>query len=115
LDFVQIQVDKILESLALVQPRSEVSLKQFVESQMNQMKKGTTVVIISSTNKPEISGSLETMKKRGLYPIFLSINSASFGSGEGNGNLITELLASEIYTLSIEYNEHLSQKISYKP
>jgi uncharacterized protein (DUF58 family) len=109
------QVDKILESLALVQPRSEVSLKQFVESQMNQMKKGTTVVIISSTNKPEISGSLETMKKRGLYPIFLSINSASFGSGEGNGNLITELLASEIYTLSIEYNEHLSQKISYKP
>ena len=105
------QLSKVMEVLALVQADSISSLEELLENQSSQIKKGSTIVIISSTTSENVLFSIDKIKKRGVTPIFVSVDVNTFGSSENNSDLVSKMQNNNIRTISIANKQNLLQSI----
>ena len=92
------QLGKILEALALTRAEGDLPLRALVETQVKHMVRGSTVVIITPSVSREIALITDFLIQRGLKPIIVLLDAASFGGAPG-----TELLAESIKILGIPY------------
>jgi len=69
---------KLLETMAFLKGIGTIPLNEVIESLGGQMVRGSTVVVISAAEYPEIQLSLEILLRRKLRPIIIQINKASF-------------------------------------
>ena len=64
--------------MAFLKGIGSIPLNEVIESLGGQMMRGSTVVVISAAEYPEIQLSLEILLRRKLRPIIIQINKASF-------------------------------------
>jgi cellobiose-specific phosphotransferase system component IIB len=89
---------KILEALSLTQANGDLPLHALIETQVKHMVRGSTVVLVTPSTSREVAVMLDFLIQRGLKPILVLIDSASFGGPPG-----TEQLAAGINLLSVPY------------
>jgi len=74
---------KLLETMAFLKGIGTIPLNEVIESLGGQMVRGSTVIVISAAEYPEIQLSLEILLRRKLRPIIIQINKASFVKEKG--------------------------------
>ncbi len=85
------QLGKILESLTLLRAEGMVPLRGLVETQAKHIARGSTVVLITPAVLPEISVVVDFLMRRGLRPIVVLIDAASFGGLHGSERLVEQI------------------------
>ncbi len=85
------QLGKILETLAVLEPEGDLPLWALVNSQISNLSRGSTVLLITpSTDEKILTISLE-MIHRGLIPVLILIDPSSFGGDERTDELSAKL------------------------
>ena len=82
------QLGKILEALALLRAEGELPLRALVETQVKHMVRGSTVVLITPSVDREIPLVVDYLLQRGLKPVVVLLEAASFGGKPGTEALI---------------------------
>lgn len=75
------QLGKILESLALATPTGNMPLESLVELQARYLPRGSTAIMVTPNPTEKIFQTTDLMIRRGLRPIVILINAATFGEG----------------------------------
>jgi uncharacterized protein (DUF58 family) len=87
------QLGKVLESLAILQAEGEIPLRGLVETQVKHMVRGSTVVLITSSVAKDIALVVDYLMQRGLRPVAVLLDAASFGGSSGSETLATNIRA----------------------
>lgn len=90
------QLSKILESLALLRAEGELPLRGLAEVQGQHLARGSTIVLITHSVEEEVALIADYLRRRGLRPVVVLIDAASFNGPSG-----TDLLAEMIRFLRI--------------
>ena len=77
------QLNKILEALALLRAGGSMRISALATAQGQYLTRGSTVVVITPSMREEVIVSADYMNRRGLRPIFLLLDAASFGGPPG--------------------------------
>lgn len=92
------QLGKILEALALTRAEGDLPLRALIETQVKHMVRGSTVVLITPSTSREVALMVDFLIQRGLKPIIVLLDAASFGGKPG-----TEELAGNVELLGVPY------------
>lgn len=106
------QLGKILESLALAQDDGSIPLQGVVEAQARHLPRGSTVVMITPSAAEVVFQTADLILRRGLRPVMVLLDSASFG-----GHFSADRLVASLQTLHIPYchihdGDNLSEVLS---
>ncbi len=93
------QLGKILEALALTRAEGDLPLRALVETQVKHMVRGSTVVMITPSTSREVALMVDFLIQRGLKPIVVLLDNASFGGKPGS-----EELAANVELLGVPYH-----------
>jgi uncharacterized protein (DUF58 family) len=85
------QLGKILEALAIVKAEGDIPLRGLVEMQVKHMVKGSSVVLITPSTQHEIVIVAEYLLRRGLLPIVVLLDAASFGGPQESDDLVVQI------------------------
>ena len=90
------QLGKILEALALLRMNGDIPLRGLVETQVKNIARGSSVVVITPSNDPDIPLIFDHLLRRGVRPVAVLINQGTFGVETGN-----EILADKVKAMGI--------------
>lgn len=74
------QLDKILDTLALIQCQGNLSIQGVIQSQGNQIPRGSTVILVSASVKKTLLLAANILLFRKMKPVVVLIDPRSFGS-----------------------------------
>jgi uncharacterized protein (DUF58 family) len=106
------QLGKILEALALVRAEGSLPLGGLMETQARHVPRGSTVILITPTIREEFAFDVEYLLRRGLRPVVVLLNSASFGGAEGSPQMAERLRAFGIPVRLVDNGIDLEQAFS---
>lgn len=106
------QLGKILESLALVKPEGKTSLQELIEIHARHLPRGSTIILITPSSSKNISKTADLLIRRGLRPVAVLINCASFGGKKDNVELLDQIRALGIPGIQINKDDDLSSVLS---
>ena len=81
------QLGKLLESLALLEAKGELPLRGLVEIQAQSITRGSTVVLITASVGEDVTLAADYLLRRGLRPVVVLIDAASFNGPSGTDKL----------------------------
>lgn len=81
------QLGKILESLALFRAEGDLSLLALITAQAKHLPRGSTLVVITPSVEQEVEVALDYVQQRGLRPVAVLLDAASFGGAPGTAEL----------------------------
>ncbi len=90
------QLHKILERLALWEAAGRLPLFGVVEAQARHLGRGSTAVLITPSPRLDIALAAETLRIRGLRPVVVLLEHASFGGEQDSRALGQRLAAMQI-------------------
>jgi uncharacterized protein (DUF58 family) len=85
------QLGKVLEALALLRAQGRLPLQGLVETEGRNLPRGSTVILITPDARNDVLVSTEFLARRGMRPVVVLINSASFGGMKGSDELAHNL------------------------
>ncbi len=85
------QLGKILEALAMLRAEGNLPLHGLVEIQAQHLARGSAVVIITPSVHQEVALAADYLLRRGLRPIAVLIDAASFNGAAGTNELVEML------------------------
>jgi hypothetical protein len=103
---------KILEALALTRAEGEMPLRALIETQVKHMVRGSTVVLITPASTAEIALIVDFLVQRGLKPIVVLLDAASFGGEQSADELIGRIQMLGIPHRVIKHEMDLSTALS---
>ena len=106
------QLGKILETLALLRADGKMPLQSLVDAEVRSLPRGSTVILITPSTGNEVVLSAELLARRGMRPVAVLINSASFGGSAGSERIASNLEAMGIPVCRISYGDELSSTLS---
>ena len=81
------QLGKILESLALFRAEGDLSLLALITAQARHLPRGSTLVVITPSVEQEVEVAIDYVQQRGLRPVAVLLDAASFGGPPGTAEL----------------------------
>ena len=106
------QVNKILETLAFLQPDGTMPLLGLVTMRSKLLPIGTGVILITPSTRPELLLAVEDLQRRNLRPVVVMIKAETFG-GTGNSEaIITGLLRRNVPVCQIGFSDSLSVQLA---
>lgn len=105
------QLGKILEMLAILKSDGELSLLSLVSTQINNLTRGSTIILITPSHDDEIIKLVIALLERGLLPVVVLIDQASFGGVGDYTSLESRLVGFGILTFVIKYGEDLQASL----
>lgn len=106
------QLGKILETLAILLGEGELPLEGLVETQVHNIPKSSTVILISPAVGKSIPLAVENLTKRGYKSIVILINAESFGGNSGIEQVSNELRQMNILNCVISKGDEMSHVIA---
>jgi len=85
------QLGKVLETLAFLKCEGELPLHGLVESQVQYLPRGSTVILVTPSTREDVVLAVDGLFMRDLRPIVVLIDSHSFGSQYRIENLLDKL------------------------
>ncbi len=90
------QLNKILESLAMLRSVGFMPIAALLTSQARHLPRGSTVVIVTSDTRDEVALAVDQLVRLGLRPVVTLIEAGSFNGPQG-----TPVLAEAIRSLGV--------------
>jgi len=106
------QLNKILESLAVLQPVGEMPLEGLVEMQARYLPRGSTAVIITPSTSYSVFRTADVLLRRGLRPVAVLIDGSTFGGEEKPDEVAISLEFLGVPVCRIAYGDNLSNILS---
>lgn len=109
------QLGKILEALALLNARGDLPLSALLTAQARHLPRGSTVVIITPSVRMEVALAVDLLVRRGLRPIAVLLDAASFGGPGGSAELAMAIKALNVPVYRVVNGADLSQVLNGPP
>ncbi len=101
------QLGKILETLAVLEPEGDLPLWALVNAQTGHFARGSTVVLITPETDQQIVTITMELIHRGLIPVLILINPASFGGSQDIEVITKQLTRQGVFTFVINEGEDI--------
>lgn len=86
------QENKILETLAFLEGKGDLSISALVAAQAQQLPQGSSVIMLTPTTSPELVGITIDLQRRNLRPVVVLLAAESFGGKPGTDKLARQLM-----------------------
>jgi uncharacterized protein (DUF58 family) len=106
------QLGKILEGLALLQADGSLPLQGLIEAQARHLPRGSTVVLITPSASDAVVQGADLLLRRGLRPIVVAIDAASFGGYFKSDALVTAMRMINVPVCSVLEGDDLTEVLS---
>ncbi len=106
------QLEKILETLAVLRARGIVPFEEILYRETPALPRGTTLVLISPSTDPKWAQVARHLKRSGLHVTTVVLDAKSFGGPPGTENVIAELGASGIPVSVVKNGVPLEDSLS---
>jgi uncharacterized protein (DUF58 family) len=87
------QLAKMLEALAISRARGDLSISALVTAQAQHLPRGSTVILITPSVSEEVALAVDVLLRRGVRPVAVLLDAASFGGSSGTEALAVSCLA----------------------
>lgn len=101
------QLGKILETLAVLEPEGDLPLWALVNSQIAQLARGSTVLLITPATDEKILTLTMELIHRGLIPVLILIDQLSFGGLHRADDIASQLSSHGVITIVIREGDDL--------
>jgi uncharacterized protein (DUF58 family) len=102
------QLNRMLETLAVLRARGKVPLSNVIQADMHMFPRGTTVICITPQTDQNWATVAKQMKQRGLHIVTVLVNPASFGGTLSTEPLFTLLQANNLIVYQINAGDNFS-------
>ena len=106
------QLGKILEALAMLKADGDMPLRGLVETQARHLPRGSTAILITSSVRDEIVLVADYLSRRGLRPVAIILDAASFGGEPGTPAMVEQIRMLGIPVRQVANGDDLSQSLS---
>ncbi len=106
------QLRKILEALAVVRADGDISFSVLLRVQARHLPRGSTVVLITSSTRRDVALAADELARRGLRPVVVLLDAASFGGPPGADALAAALQALSVPVIPIADSADLPAALS---
>lgn len=106
------QLEKILETLAVLRARGIVPFEEVLYRETQQLPRGTTLVMITPSTDPKWAQVARHLKRSGLHVTTVVLDAKSFGGPPGTDKVIAELAASGIPISIVKNGDSLENALS---
>lgn len=106
------QMGKILEALALITAEGGLPIRGLVEAEVKNLPRGSTVVLITPASDDNVLVSVELLNRRGMRPVVVLLNTASFGGPPGSKKLAESLSLINAPVCLISKDDDISTTLS---
>jgi len=103
------QLGKILESLAVLRAEGDLPLWGLISSKLAHLARGSTVIIITPSSEEQMMTVVMELIQRGLMPVVILIDQASFGHQIVPFNLKAALIKHGIMTFIIHKGDDIKK------
>jgi uncharacterized protein (DUF58 family) len=108
------QLSKMLEALALLRAEGSLPIRGLVEAEAQNLPRGSTVVIITHSVEEDVALTADLINRRGLRPILVLLDAASFNGPSGSDRLEAMLNFLKVPTRLVRRGDDLGQVLSTK-
>jgi len=101
------QLGKILETLAVLRAEGDLPLWGLISSQLAHLVRGSTIILITPSSDQKILTVVMELIQRGLMPVVILIDPASFGGAQNSGELAATLVNRGVLTFLIHKGDDI--------
>jgi uncharacterized protein (DUF58 family) len=106
------QLGKILELLAPLHAEGDLSISALMAAHAQHLPRGSTVIVVTPSPDDEVAVAADLLSQRGLRPVVVLINAASFGGMEGPGALAEAIRAVGVPVCRVSNGDDLGVALS---
>lgn len=106
------QVNRILETLAVLRAEGQSQLGDVLQAEMHLFPRGTTVVVVTPNPDEEWATAARGLMRRGLRVVTVLIDPASFGGHRSAASLASLLQASNLMVYLVNRGDNLTAVLS---
>jgi len=106
------QEHKILETLAFVEGKGDLSIAALAGAHAHPLPKGSTVILLSPTTSTELVLLVDDLQRRGLRPLVVLLDAATFGGPVGTGSLARRLEETGCPLRTVRCGTNLSETLA---
>jgi uncharacterized protein (DUF58 family) len=111
----QRQLVRIMESLAVARSLSQHTLYEMLSLEASSFSRGTTLIIITASLDPRWVMQAQVLTQRGIKPMCVLLDPASFGSPYSGEDFRTRLAALRIPSIMVKCGDDLTKVLSQRP
>jgi len=108
------QLGKMLEALALIRAEGNLPIRGLVEAEAQNLARGSTVVVITHSVEEDVALMADQINRRGLRPILVLLDAASFNGPSGSDRLEAMLNFLKVPTRLVHRGDDLGQALSVR-
>jgi len=108
------QLNKILETLAVIEARGRIPISQVVAAEGRHLSRNTTLIIITPSTAMDWVASLRDLRRRGVQGVAVLLAADSFGAAESWKATQAELIASGLPTYLVRRDDALAAALSQR-
>lgn len=105
------QLGKILEALAFIRNESQLPLLGLVDAVINQIARGCTVILISTTRSDSLAVSAQRFIRKNTHPVVVLADNETFGGAVGKKEEIQKLDDYFIPVITIRKGDDLQARL----
>ena len=109
------QLTRVMETLAIARSTSTMSLKETLSLEASNFSRGATLVIVTSSLSLDWVIQVELLARRGIRPMCVFIDPASFGGSYSSDDLRSSLHNARIPTIHVQQGDDLTAVLAQKP
>jgi len=106
------QINKIMETLAFLQPEGTIPLFGLVSMQAKLLPLGSGVILITPSARSDLLLAIEDLQRRNLRPMVVLIKSETFGGREGTEKMVASLLSRNIPVCQIGLGDDVGVQLA---
>ncbi|MCX6034511.1 MAG: DUF58 domain-containing protein [Chloroflexi bacterium] len=106
------QVNKIMETLAFLQPEGTMPMLGLVTMRAKLLPIGTGVILITPSTRPELLLAVEDLQRRNLRPVVVLIKAETFGGTGESKSIIAGLLRRNVPVCPVGFGDNLSVQLT---
>ena len=106
------QINKIMETLAFLQPEGTIPLLGLVSLQAKLLPLGSGVILITPSTSPDMLLAVEDLQRRNLRPVVVLIKAETFGGRGGTESMASNLLSRNIPFCEIGLGDDLGIQLA---
>jgi len=106
------QLGKILEALAILRAEGDLPISALAKAQGHNLPRGSTVVLITPSVHEDVPLTVDYLLRRGLRPVVVLLDAASFGGPPGTAALAATIRALGVPVCRISNSTDLESALS---
>lgn len=104
--------NKILETLAFLEGKGNLSIAALAGAQSRQLPSGSSVILVTPTIEPELIIAVDDLQRRNLRPVLILLSAESFGGQMGSDKLMHLLIERRVPVCLVRCEDGLAKTFS---